>query len=69
MLKYRIRSKRGEGMSVVLKTDPKIKKEPTPASIVASKEIQKDRVMMAKIRQSHKEAKQGQTVSLRDLRK
>ncbi len=68
-MKYRIRSKRGEDMSVVLKINRKTKKEPTPASIAATKEIQKDKVIMVKIKQSHREAKQGQTVSLRDLRK
>ncbi len=45
----------------------KAKKEPTPASIEASREIKNDKVIMSKIKQSYREAKLGQTVSLRDL--
>lgn len=45
----------------------KAKKEPTPASIEASREINNDKVIMSKIKQSYREAKLGQTVSLRDL--
>lgn len=46
-----------------------IKKEPTQDGIEASMKIKKNKIMMAKIRQSYREAKLGQTLFLRDLTK
>ncbi|WP_347490037.1 hypothetical protein [Desulfoscipio sp. XC116] len=45
----------------------KSKKGPAPTSITASKEIKGNKMVMAKIKQSYREAQLGQTVSLRDL--
>lgn len=47
----------------------KAKKEPTTASVEATKEIKNNRIIMARIKQSHREADSGHTVSLRDLSK
>lgn|GEM_PF-5396687 len=65
-MKYKIRKKRDDSMPIAI-TLRKPKKEPTPASIAASKEIKSNKIMMAKIKQSYREAKLGQTVPLRDL--
>lgn len=65
-VKYRIRGKRGVIMPTAI-VARKSKKGPAPTSITASKEIKGNKMVMAKIKQSYREAQLGQTVSLRDL--